>query len=113
MRRGANEILQTHWDELEVRCWPEQDETWWIGKKVAQHVQLSVEVDGRLVPEPEYRYDPLAVRVEVGGKKIGYLPKGTGLDEPTAAKVKLQARLFLSDATIRGDVESGALADSP
>ena len=31
-----------------------------------------------LVPEPENKYDSNAVRVEIGGLHVGYLPRGKG-----------------------------------
>lgn len=36
----------------------------------------------RLVPEPDNPHDPRALRVEVGGEHVGYVPKGKQLPSP-------------------------------
>ena len=47
-----------------------------------------------LVPEPDNKHDPNAIRVEVGGQHVGYVPRGASVsphrdcDQQTAPVVK-------------------------
>ena len=37
--------------------------------------EARLETDAALIPEPDNPYDPNAIRVEIEGEKVGYLPR--------------------------------------
>ena len=40
-----------------------------------------------LIPEPENEYDPNAIRIEIGGHHVGYVPRGKPLSPDSRAHV--------------------------
>lgn len=61
------------------------------------------ELEASLVPEPENRFDPNAVRVEIGGKLVGYLPREEAAAYgPTLATLERRGRRAACEALVSG-----------
>ena len=79
-------------NSFEEICGPRTDES------------VDLIVDAHLVPEPKNPHDPFAVRIDVQGKKVGYLPRETAKDYTIllkALKIPITTTLLVS-GNIRG-----------
>ena len=64
------------------------------------------ETEAHLIPEPENEYDPNAVRVEIGGDKVGYLPRELAPAwGPRLAELATRKRVGACEATIVGPAD--------
>ena len=65
------------------------------------------EAEAHLIPEPENEYDPNAVRVEIDGLKVGYLPRDLAPAwGPRLAELASRRRVGGCDATIVGGADT-------
>lgn len=56
-----------------------------------------------LIPEPENEHDPNAVRVEIDGSKVGYLPREAAAQyAPTLSPIAARGRIPVCEALIAG-----------
>jgi hypothetical protein len=61
------------------------------------------ETTAHLIPEPENEYDPDAVRVEIAGAKVGYLPRSLApAYGPVLAAVSARGRVAACEAVVAG-----------
>jgi HIRAN domain len=61
------------------------------------------EATAHLVPEPENAYDPNAVRVEIGGEKVGYVPRDLAAAyAPLLAPIVARGRVAACEALVAG-----------
>ena len=76
----------------------------WDGREDLRH-----ETFAELVPEPLNPHDPDAVRVEIGGALVGYLPRGHARAYKSLIAVYLRKGLKVTcDAMIAGRAPGGA-----
>ena len=69
--------------------------------------EVRFETEAHLVPEPENEYDPNAVRVEIDGHKVGYLPRDLAPAwGPRLAELATRRRVGGCEATIVGGAET-------
>jgi hypothetical protein len=75
----------------------------WDGREDLRH-----ETVAELVPEPENPHDPDAVRVEIAGKLVGYLPRASARDYKSLIAVYVRKRRRVTcDAMIAGRASGG------
>ena len=76
-------------------------------RAIAGAGEVRHETEARLIREPENEYDPNAIRVEIDGRKVGYLPRdlapawGPRLDELASRR-----RVGGCEATIVGGADT-------
>jgi hypothetical protein len=76
-------------------------------RAIAGPGEVRLATEAQLVPEPENEYDPNAVRVEVDGRKVGYLPRDLAPAwAPRLAELAARRRVGGCEATIVGGAET-------
>jgi hypothetical protein len=76
-------------------------------RAIAGSGEVRLETEARLVPEPENEHDPNAVRVEIDGAKVGYLPRALAAAwAPLLAELAARRRVGACEATILGGTDS-------
>lgn len=66
-----------------------------------------LETEAQLVAEPENEHDPDAVRVEIGGAKVGYLPRALAAAwTPRLSELAARRRVGACEATIIGGADT-------
>ncbi|HEX5910612.1 MAG TPA: HIRAN domain-containing protein [Thermoleophilaceae bacterium] len=64
------------------------------------------DTEAHLIPEPENEYDPNAVRVEIDGRKVGYLPRDLAPAwGPRLAELATRRRVGGCEATVVGPAQ--------
>lgn len=64
---------------------------------------IRVETTAHLVPEPENEYDPNAIRVEIEGQKVGYVPRDLAAAyAPALAPITDRGRVPACEALVAG-----------
>lgn len=65
--------------------------------------EVRLDATAHLLPEPENEHDPKAVRVEIAGSKVGYLPRDTAARyAPGLARIAARGRVPACEALIAG-----------
>jgi hypothetical protein len=76
-------------------------------RAIAGDGEVRMDTEAHLIPEPENEYDPNAVRVEIGGHKVGYLPRDLAPAwGPRLAELASRKRVGGCEATIVGDADT-------
>lgn len=75
-------------------------------RAIAGAGEVRHETEARLIAEPENEYDPNAVRVEIDGHKVGYLPRDLAPSwAPQLAELATRHRVGGCEATIVGPAD--------
>jgi len=75
-------------------------------RAVAGDGEVRQRTEAHLIPEPENEYDPNAVRVEIDGRKVGYLPRDLAPAwGPRLAELAGRRRVGACEATIVGPAD--------
>ena len=76
-------------------------------RSIAGPGEVRHDTEAHLIPEPENEYDPNAVRVEIDGLKVGYLPRDLAPAwGPRLAELATRKRVGACDATIVGGADT-------
>ncbi len=74
-----------------------------------QEGSIRQDTTAHLIAEPENPYDPNAVRVEIEGKKVGYLPRTVAGDYgPLLEPITARRRVAACEALVAGDSSAEA-----
>ena len=69
--------------------------------------EIRLDCEARLIAEPGNAHDPHAVRVEIEGRKVGYLPRGLAPAwGPRLAELATRGRVAGCEATIVGGADT-------
>lgn len=76
-------------------------------RRIAGAGEVRHQAEAHLIPEPENPHDANAVRIEIGGRKVGYLPRVlAGAYAGGLAAIVARGRLPSCEATIVGGAET-------
>ncbi len=76
-------------------------------RSIAGPGEVRHDTEAHLIPEPENDYDPNAVRVEIDGHKVGYLPRDLAPAwGPRLAELATRKRVGACEATIVGGADT-------
>ena len=76
-------------------------------RAIAGDGEVRHDTEAHLIPEPENEYDPDAVRVEIDGSKVGYLPRDLAPAwGPRLAELASRRRVGACEATIVGGADT-------
>jgi collagen type III alpha len=72
--------------------------------------EVRLDATAHLIPEPENEHDRNAVRVEIGGHKVGYLPRAVAAAyAPALAPIAARGRIAACEALVAGRDPSAML----
>jgi len=75
-------------------------------RAIAGEGEVRHDTEAHLIPEPENEYDPNAVRVEIDGSKVGYLPRDLAPAwGPRLAELGSRKRVGGCEATVVGPAD--------
>jgi len=64
---------------------------------------IRLEATAHLIPEPDNAYDPSAIRVEIDGHKVGYVPRDLAAAyAPVLAPIMVRGRVPACEALVAG-----------
>jgi HIRAN domain len=76
-------------------------------RRIAGAGDVRLDTEAQLVGEPDNPHDPHAVRVEIDGEKVGYLPRALAQDwSPRLAELASRRRVGACEATILGGADT-------
>jgi hypothetical protein len=76
-------------------------------RAIAGSGEVRLAVESQLVPEPDNPHDPNAVRVEIEGAKVGYLPRALAAAwSARLAELAARRRVGACEATIVGGADT-------
>ena len=76
-------------------------------RAIAGEGEVRMDTEAHLIPEPENDHDPNAVRVEIDGRKVGYLPRDLAPAwGPRLAELASRRRVGACEAAIVGGADT-------